>query len=408
MRRKIWLIIGLFILGMSGCPLPETSVTNAANEPVTEQVNVPATEAMPVSTPHKTAKKYSGVAVGNRRLWTESVNTPNGFDRASRALILFYALELDRQAENKAFNRASVNKWLAKELNLARQNYQFAAKTCQSNDWTCITPANNSDDFIAKASELRIPAVLDEWQEKTAEFMGIYVAEQIHLAALFPTTSSEIELFNDNEWDGDKTADRKFFLSFDDGPTASGGNTDNVLEMLAAQKKSAVFFVLGQRFANRQKTNGAAAVAQAYKGQCVGAHGWEHLSHEKRSRYAVGDKWQSSVTDTIALLKTSFDGTAIFLPLFRPPYGQRKADSGAFFQKEGLQVALWNIDSQDWNSRIEAEDIINRMEILMLIKRRGVLLFHDIHPKAQKAVPVIIKDFGSAVEWGNCHQIAVF
>ncbi len=408
MRRKLWLIIGLFVLGMSGCPLPDTSVTNAANEPVTEQVNVPATEAMPVSTPHRAAKKYSGVAVGNRRLWTESVNTPGGFDRASRAAILFYALELDRQAENKAFNRPSVNKWLAKELNLAQQNYRSAAKTCQPNDWTCIGAATDSDDFIAKAEGLQIPAAFDAWQEKTAEFMGIYVAEQIHLAELFPTTSSEIDLFNDREWDGDKTADRRFFLTFDDGPTASGGNTDKVLEMLAAQKKSAVFFVLGQKFANRQKTNGASAVSGLYKGQCVGAHGWEHLSHEKRSRYAVGDKWQSSVTGTIALLKTSFDGTAIFLPLFRPPYGQRKADSGAFFQKENLQVALWNIDSQDWNSQIEAEDIIDRMEILMLIKRRGVLLFHDIHPKAHKAVPVIIADFGSAVEWGDCHQIAAF
>ena len=137
-----------------------------------------------------------------------------------------------------------------------------------------------------------------------------------------------------------------------------------------------------------------AALAGLYKGQCVGAHGFEHLSHEKRSKYAVESRWQSSVTDTIALLKNSFDGTSIFLPLFRPPYGQRKSDSGAFFQREGLQVALWNMDSQDWNAQIEAEDIINRMEILMLIKRRGVLLFHDIHPKAQKAVPVIIAEFG--------------
>jgi hypothetical protein len=64
------------------------------------------------------------------------------------------------------------------------------------------------------------------------------------------------------------------------------------------------------------------------------------------------------------------------------------------------------MDSQDWNARIEAEDIINRMEILMLIKRHGVLLFHDIHPKAPKAVPVIVEEFGSAVEWGDCHQIA--
>ena len=405
MRRNLWLIIGLFVLGISGCPWSETAVTNAANEPVTPQVNLTTPEALPVSTPRKAAKKYSGVAVGDRRLWTESVNTQNGFDRASRAAILFYALELDQQktSENK---NPSINKWLDKELNLARQNYQSAAKTCRSNDWTCTGAINNSDDFMAKARALQIPAALDAWQKKTAEFMEIYVAEQLRLADIFPTTSSEIDLFNDNEWNGDRREDRKFFLTFDDGPTASGGNTDKVLQMLAAQKKSAVFFVLGQNFANRQKANGASALAELYKGQCVAAHGWEHLSHEKRSRYAFGNKWQTSVTDTIALIKSSFDGTSIFLPLFRPPYGQRKSDSGAFFQKEGLQIALWNLDSQDWNARIDAEDIINRMEILMLIKRRGVLLFHDIHPKAPKAVPVIIAEFGSAVEWGDCHQIA--
>lgn len=409
MRRNFWLLISLFVLGMSGCPLSETAVTNAAKEPIAERENAPPLpEAVPVSTPRKVTKKYSGVAVGNRRLWTEPINTTDGFDRASRAAILFYALELGTQkdAENKTANRLSVKKWLDKELNLARQNYQLAAKTCKPSDWTCIGAANDSDDFIAKARVLQIPTALDAWQENTAEFMGIYVAEQIHLANVFPTTSSEIEMFNDSEWSGDEIGDRKFFLTFDDGPTASGGNTDNVLQMLAAQKKSAVFFVLGRQFANRQKTNGDAAIAKLYENQCVGAHGWEHLSHEKRSKYAVGNKWQTSVTDTINLLKTGFDGTSVFLPLFRPPYGQRKSDSGAFFQKEGLQVALWNMDSKDWNSQIEAEDIINRMEILMLIKRRGVLLFHDIHPKAQKAVPIIIAEFGSAVEWGDCHQIS--
>ena len=63
----------------------------------------PRRQALPISTPRRAAKKYSGVAVGNRRLWTESVDMPNGFDRASRAAILFYALELDAQktAENK-------------------------------------------------------------------------------------------------------------------------------------------------------------------------------------------------------------------------------------------------------------------------------------------------------------------
>src|SRR5215203_4639329 len=177
MQRKLWLIIGLFVLGMSGCPLPETAVTNAADKSVTEQVNMTTPEALPVSTPRKVIKKYSGVAVGDRRLWTEGINTQGGFDRASRAAILFYALELDEQrtVENKTTNRPSINKWLNKELNLAQQNYQFAAKTCQPNDWTCIGKTNNSDDFIAKARALRIPPVFDAWQENIADFVGTYV-----------------------------------------------------------------------------------------------------------------------------------------------------------------------------------------------------------------------------------------
>lgn len=404
MRRNFWLIMALFVLGISGCPSAESTVTNAANENIIEQPTTP--EAATASTPHKTSRKYSGVAVGNRRLWTESVNTANGFDRASRAAILFYALELDARKtdENKIFNRPSVVKWLDKELNLARQNYKQAAKTCQANDWTCIGETNNPDEFFTKARALQIPAALDSWQENIAEFVGVYVAEQIHLADIFPRTSSEIDLFNDNEWTGDGFGDRQFYLTFDDGPSFSGGNTDNVLQMLAAQKKTAVFFVLGQQFANRQKTNGAGALAKLYEGQCVGAHGWQHLSHEK-GIYSIGTRWQDSVNKTIDLVKETFVGTSVFVPLFRPPYGQRKSDSGAFFQKENLQVALWNLDSQDWNAQINAEDIVNRMETLMLIKRRGVLLFHDIHPKAAKAVPVIINDFGSAVEWGDCHRI---
>lgn len=408
MRRKFCLLITLFVLVIFGCQSSETTVTNAVGEPIIEQSSPATPEVVPDSIPQNVPQKDIGVAIGNRRLWTESVKTPNGFDRASRAAILHYALELEarKATENKTANRPSVNKWLNKELNLARQNYQLAAKTCQPNDWTCIENANNSDEFIAKARTLSIPTTLDSWRENITEFVSIYVNEQVRLAALFPKTTSEIDLFNDQEWNGDEMSDRKFFLTFDDGPTASGGNTDEVLKMLEGQKKTAVFFVIGQNFSNRQKAKGSSALTKLYAGQCVAAHGWEHISHEKRSKYGVGNKWQTSVTDTIALLKESFAETSGFLPLFRPPYGQRKSDSGDFFQKEGLEVAFWNLDSQDWNDQIEAEDIINRMQILMLIKRRGVLLFHDVHPKATQAVPVIITELGNSIEWGNCLQIS--
>lgn len=395
-----------FVIGAVSCSSPEALVNGAVNETIQEQVTGSPPEILPVPTPEKVSRGQSTVAVGDRGLWKEAVNTPEGFDRASRAAILQYALELGEQqaAEDSDGKRPSVVKWLDNELNRARQNYNSATRTCPANDWTCVGEANNSKDFTAKVNAQKVPPALAAWRRDMAQFVQIYVAEQVRLASLFPATTSEIDTFNDNEWIGDEVSDRKFFLTFDDGPTAAKGETDGVLEMLAAQKKTAVFFVLGLNFSNRLRSD--KSLAELYSGQCVGAHGWEHISHQKRSKYAAGDRWQTSVTDSIALISKNFSGTNSFLPLFRPPYGQRKPDSGAFFQKEGLQVALWNMDSQDWNEKIVADDIINRMEILMLIKRRGVLLFHDIHPKAKIAVPVIISDFGNAVEWGDCRQIS--
>ncbi len=342
------------------------------------------------------------IAKGDRNLWQESLNNQAGFDKASRVAILIYTLNLQdfKTSENKSLNRASVKKWLDKESNLSLQNYQLATKNCAKADWTCGGDVSNFEELIAQARALSIPANLRNWQENLHQFVKVYIGEQIRLASKFPATTSEIDLFNSNEWNGDNLGDRKFFLTFDDGPTAVGGNTDGVLEMLTANKKTAVFFVLGENFQNRLNSTNAANLAGIYQNQCVALHGWQHLSHAKWTQ------WQTSVTRTQSLLQATFANASNYLPLFRPPYGQRTAESGAFFQNHNLQVALWNLDSQDWNAQVDADDVINRMINLMLIKRHGVLLFHDVHPKAKIAVPVIIEEFGNAIEWGDCHQIS--
>ncbi|MEI8394432.1 MAG: hypothetical protein WCF85_06835 [Rhodospirillaceae bacterium] len=42
---------------------------------------------------------------------------------------------------------------------------------------------------------------------------------------------------------------------------------------------------------------------------------------------------------------------------------------------------------QDWNGSVTADEAAQRVSILMRVWRRGVILFHDIHPKAARAVP---------------------
>ena len=356
------------------------------------------------------------VAKVDRQLWQASINTPDNFDKASRAAVLVYALSLQEMQKLsdtdmkaafkiKTVNRASLTKWVNKELALSLHNYQAAAKNCTGDDWTCVVAINSTENLVKQAETFpaKIPPALSAWRVNLEQFTRSYAAEQLRLAALFPKVSSEIDFFNDNEWNGDNFADRQFLLTFDDGPTKAQGDTDDTLAMLAANQKSAVFFVLGENLQNRLNKTDAKTLATLYKNQCIAIHGWEHQSHAK------WEKWQESIKRTQNLIvstlpKQNADTAGSFSPLFRPPYGQRKADSGAFFQQQGLQVALWNLDSQDWNNQVNSDDILNRMLTLMLIKRHGVLLFHDVHPKAKTALPVIFNELGNAVEWRDCHQ----
>ena len=352
------------------------------------------------------------VAKADHHLWHGAINSPAGFDQASRASILVYVLALEDMRKLtdeemiasfkiKSVNRASVEKWLNKEQMLSLLNYQRASKDCLANDWTCIGSVSTSEELLKKSAEAvhKTPDDLIPWKDNLSGFSHSYVAEQLRLAALFPKVSSEIDLFNSNEFNGDTAGDKQFYLSFDDGPTSSHGTTDETLVVLEAEKKSAVFFLLGENLQGRLNKTDTATLAALYENQCVASHGWEHKSHAK------WDQWQDSIKRTQTLLSAVFPSMST-APLFRPPYGQRKENSGAFFKSQSLHVALWNLDSQDWNSHVDINDITNRMITLMLIKRHGVMLFHDVHPKAKVALPKIFEEVGNAVEWGECHQLA--
>ena len=358
---------------------------------------------------------YAGpavVATANRHLWPDAIKTPAAFDKASRAALLVYVLtlqemqktsdaSLDALIKANRPNRPSVDQWLRKEIERSFQSYRQASASCVADDWTCVDPVATSEDLLRQAQvwSRNVPRSLWAWREDFHHFCRAYAAEQMRLAALFPGVSSEIDRFNDQEWSGDDVADRQFFLTLDDGPSQVRGETDATLNMLDKAGKSAVFFLLGENLQNRRRQSDAAALARLYQHQCVASHGWEHRSHAQWSQ------WQDSVKRTQSLLNSTMPKDNV-LPLFRPPYGQRKADSGAFFQSQSLQVALWNLDSQDWNSRLSADEVVNRIIALTLIKRRGVLLFHDIHPKAKAALPTIFDELSHAVDWGDCHQLA--
>lgn len=344
------------------------------------------------------------VAATDRAAWPRPIDSPAAFDRASRAEILAFAHELAaseplddaalaQRLRLKQVDRASVDKIRARWWQRLADNYRLAARACAPREPFCA-PAGDAAALrtLAAGFDAAPQPEFAAWRTDAARFHRIYLDEQLRLAALFPRTSSEIDTYSAQEIDGSELPDRQFLLTFDDGPTAPGGNTDTLLRTLREHKLNATFFVLGERLQPRIKSE---AAAKTYAGMCVASHGWEHQSH---SRWP---QWQDSVIRSSALAREH--AGALYRPLFRPPYGQRRADSGEFFRAQGLRVALWTIDSQDWNAKVGAGEVQGRLLSLMLLWRHGTILFHDIHDKARIALPWLLRQTrGAGVQWVDC------
>jgi len=347
------------------------------------------------------------VARSSRSFWPEPIDSPAAFDRASRAEILVFAPALakaadrDEAALTAQFHIAQADpagvRKIAKRLSqVLLDNYRIAAASCSAGDMLC-DPIADEGALSAAGAALpgRLPAKFQAWYEEARAVDAVYAAELVRLAALFPQISSEIETYSAIESDGFDRKDRHFLLTFDDGPTGNGGQTDRLIPILNERGLHALFFLIGESLEARLKENDAPALNRLYDGQCTGLHGWSHLSH------ATWADWQSSIIHTRDLVRHTFPDQ--YRPWFRPPFGERRPDSGPFFAQHGLRVALWNINSQDWNDFITADQVAHRIARLMLLWRRGVVLQHDTHAKAAAAVPWLVDRYRDAgVVWDDC------
>ena len=345
----------------------------------------------------------------DRSGWPNSLTRPEDFDSASRGEILMFGKALlDSEAldEPALKQRLGVRQLDLKSVNQVRQrfwelllnNYRLASQDCEGMPF-CL-PVRNLGELRQLVASLTAgsKASYEHWAEASAVFHQQYLNEQLRLAALFPTVSSEIRRMDPAEQLGDELADRQFLLTFDDGPTERDGRTDPLIDVLRAQDLHSLFFVLGDSFQARLSQSSALQMRELYDGQCVGIHGWEHKSH------ASWREWQNSVIHSANLANRTLADQ--YLPLFRPPYGQRRSDSAGFFKAQGLQLMLWNIDSQDWSKKVSATAAAQRVQTLMLLWRRGIILFHDTHAKAARAVPALLEaNRHNGVQWLDCRNL---
>jgi len=349
------------------------------------------------------------VAKAQQNLWPSKIDGAQSYNVASRAEILVFLKvysELTSKTltpemfDIKKINATSIDAWKERSSKYWLNTFLDASKDCKPELLGCGFKGSQFKDLLVYANTFTAGLAKEyaPWLEMSTVFFTSYVKEQARLAALFPNPTSEILPLAGAEVFGDQFKDGEFLLTFDDGPTPKNGDTEKYTELLRKENISAFFFVLGNALKARIGKDAPADVAKIFQKQCLGSHGFEHKSHQKWT------EWKSSLDQTKELIK-SVSAESKFS--FRPPYGQRSVELIEKQQKDSASsVILWNIDSQDWHSKIDAAQVGDRVQKLMLIWRKGIVLFHDVHKKTLTAVPQLVQ-FAKTnqLKWVDCHEI---
>ncbi|MBN3864927.1 polysaccharide deacetylase family protein [Pseudomonas frederiksbergensis] len=349
------------------------------------------------------------VATLDRSTWPEQLGNPTLFDVASRAEILMFArvllasesldeASLAQRLGLRTVNLESVNHLRQRMWQRLLNNYNFAQQSCDQDASFCFL-VEDMDTLREQAAKFQVSddSYYIKWAEPSRLFHARYLDEQLRKAALFPQTSSEVDRFGDYERNGDAMNDRLFLLTFDSAANAAPDNTDWIAEYLRKSNMSATFFVLGKDIQARLAEHSVASLQSTYSQQCVGVQGWEFRSHSH------WQDWQDSVRRSVELVKGKLPEN--YVPLFRPPDGQRRSDAEGFFKSQGLQVALWDIDAQDGAGKLKGYQSAQRVLTLMLLWRHGVINFNVKQDALKTAMPWLITQTApSGIGWENCQE----
>ncbi|WP_223548602.1 polysaccharide deacetylase family protein [Pseudomonas sp. A-B-19] len=349
------------------------------------------------------------VATLDRGTWPEKLGNPTLFDVASRAEILMFSnvllasesLDEPALAQRlglRTINLESVNRVRQRMWQRLLANYNYAQQSCDQDASFCFL-VEDMPTLHEQAVRFQVSAdsYYIKWAEPSRVFHTQYLDEQLRKAALFPQTSSEVDRFGDYERSGDEMHDRLFLLTFDSAANAAPDNTAWVTEYLRKSNMSGTFFVLGKDIQARLAEHSVSNLQATYSTQCIGVQGWEFRSHSH------WQDWQDSVRRSAELVKSKLPEN--YVPLFRPPDGQRRSDAEGFFKAQGLQVALWDIDAQDGAGKLKGNPSAQRVLTLMLLWRHGVINFNVKQDGVKTALPWLVTQTAPVgIGWEDCQD----
>lgn len=157
-------------------------------------------------------------------------------------------------------------------------------------------------------------------------------------------------------------------LTYDDGPNVF---TEEFINNISVEYK-VTFYVNGWNYENVQESPWHSILKLAYeKGHEIGNHGWNHWSYINASGIN-DDKVRKNLNNTQVLQQMTMVNDIIYAIIgkapntFRPPYGQFNQGTLRIAPLAGLDyMALWNIDSQDWEFENSPDTFDAIMNIIM-------------------------------------------
>ncbi len=166
-------------------------------------------------------------------------------------------------------------------------------------------------------------------------------------------------------------ASRRVALTFDDGPD---GYTAEYLDALDELAVPATFFVCGANAASRPE------LVREYvrRGHQVGGHGYDHTRFTKLS--------SRELLDQCARTDRTIGGQVTGRSWVRPPHGALGARSLVALRAAGYVVALWSVDSCDYDDR-DPDSLVARCAAATA---GDVLLFHEGQDWTVAALPRIV------------------
>jgi peptidoglycan/xylan/chitin deacetylase (PgdA/CDA1 family) len=177
---------------------------------------------------------------------------------------------------------------------------------------------------------------------------------------------------------------REVMLTFDDGPDVHG--TPLVLAALDRHGYKGIFFVNGRWLIGSRPED----FSRRDMVRKLAAHGHLVANHTLTHRNLCQEpETVSEEIDTNSEIIAYASGIRPLL--FRSPYGARCRSLDQALRDRDLVQVGWNLDPQEWRASDQNAVYTYVTESLARLRGRAILLLHDKHPAAVRALPRILE-----------------